>query len=66
MKQIIPINGVFVDINEIKTLTPFRNPRTVAGKLIYDYEAVLNSGEKVTIPQKEGYTIEKLLKRKKH
>jgi hypothetical protein len=63
MKHIVPVGGLFVDISEIQTLTPFRNPRTIAGKLVYDYEAVLNTGETVTIPQKEGYTIEKHLKR---
>ena len=63
MTKPLKIGDRNIEPENVKTLEAFQNVREENNKLVYDYKLTLVTGETITLPQKEGYALEKQLKK---
>lgn len=63
MTKPLKIGNRNIEPENIKTLEAFQNVREEKNQLVYDYKLTLMTGETITLPKKEGYALEKQLKK---
>ena len=63
MTKPLKIGDRNIEPENVKTLEAFQNVREEKNQLVYDYKLTLVTGETITLPQKEGYALEKQLKK---
>lgn len=63
MTKPLKIGDRNIEPENVKTLEAFQNVREENNQLVYDYKLTLSTGETITLPQKEGYALEKQLKK---
>lgn len=63
MTKSLKIGDRIIEPEKVKTLEAFQNVREEKNQLMYDYKLTLSTGETITLPQKEGYALEKQLKK---
>lgn len=63
MTKPLKIGDRNIEPENVKTLEAFQNVREENNKLVYDYKLTLVTGETIILPQKEGYALEKQLKK---
>ena len=63
MTKPIKIGDRNIEPENVKTLEAFQNVREENNQLVYDYKLTLSTGETITLSQKEGYALEKQLKK---
>lgn len=60
----VKVKGREIGLNDIVSLVGFQNVRSEGGRLAYDYELRLSTGESVMLPKDEGYRLEVRLRRR--
>ena len=63
MTKPLKIGNRNIEPENVKTLEAFQNVHEENNQLVYDYKLTLMTGETITLSQKEGYTLEKQLKK---